>query len=346
MKTIIALGITMSLFSISQYSYGTAMKKTQEITIGLGGDTMLGRLVNDVITTHGYDWPWGTMLPILQSTDINLVNLETTLTGHTIAVPKVFNFRADPDKVKSLINARIDVVNLANNHSLDFGPLGLLETLDVLHKSNIVTIGAGKNHEQAAAPAIIEKKGIRIGFFGCSDNEPDWLATTDKPGINYIKVGDIGSIKKIVKKLRPHVDLIILSIHWGPNMREHPTKEFQQFAHEIIDSGVDILHGHSAHIPQGIEAYKNKLILYDTGDFIDDYAIDKRLRNDQSCFFIVKAQKNKLLEVTLIPTIIENMQVLKAQDPLAGQILERLRTLSKLFNTLIDQYGRITLHDK
>ena len=120
-------------------------KNKKYVTIGLAGDTMLGRMVNEVITLKGYAYPWGNMIPVLKSTDINLVNLETTLTHYTKPVPKVFNFRADPDRVQCLKEARIDVVNIANNHILDFGPEGLLETIKVLDQANIEYVGAGPN---------------------------------------------------------------------------------------------------------------------------------------------------------------------------------------------------------
>lgn len=347
MKFIYVAGLCLSAFSIlaaQSVDQDKTMKSTQEIIIGLAGDTMLGRLVNEVISEKGYSWPWGTMLSILQSTDINLVNLETTLTRHTLPVPKVFNFRADSDKVESLKKARIDVVNLANNHSLDFGDSGLIETMRVLNKAHIATVGAGADNEQAAKAAIIEKNGIKIGILGFTDNEPDWKAGPSKPGINYIEVGDIASVQQAVNNIRSYVDLIILSIHWGPNMLQQPTAEFQQFAHEIIESGVDIIHGHSAHILQGIEVYKNKLILYDTGDFVDDYAVDPQLRNDEGCFFMVTVQKNTLVQVQLIPTLIENMQVNKAKDPLASEILQRIGTLSEALGTNIDPNGIIKLN--
>jgi len=318
-------------------------KNKKYVTIGLAGDTMLGRTVNEVITLKGYTYPWGNMIPVLKSTNINLVNLETTLTHHTKPVPKVFNFRADPDKVQCLKEARIDVVNIANNHILDFGPEGLLETLKILRKAGITYVGAGQNDKEASSPVILSKNGINVGILGFTDNEPDWKAGAYKPGTNYIHVGDLETIKKAVSALRSHVDLIILSIHWGPNMRERPTADFINFAHGIINCGVDILHGHSAHVPQGIEIYKKKLILYDTGDFVDDYAIDQHLRNDQSCFFIVTIDKMGIIQVKLIPTIIENMQVNRAEGEQYTTIIDHIKKLSAPYGTIIDADGTIVI---
>ena len=258
-------------------------------------------------------------------------------------MPKVFNFRADPDKVQSLKEARIDVVNIANNHILDFGPEGLLETLKTLDQAGINHVGAGADQTKACSPVIVSKNGITIGILGFTDNEPEWKAETNKPGTNYILVGDLEPIKKAVSALRSHVDFIILTIHWGPNMREQPTTDFINFAHEIINCGVDIFHGHSAHIPQGIEVYNKKLILYDTGDFVDDYAIDPVLRNDQSCFFMVTVDKKGIIQVKLIPTIINNMQVNPASGLLHAAIIERMKKLSAPFGTIIDNNDTIVI---
>jgi len=136
-------------------------------------------------------------------------------------------------------------------------------------------------------------------------------------------------------QLRPQVDLLILSIHWGPNMEERPTPNFKDFAHQLIEIGVDIIHGHSAHLFQGIEVYKKKIILYDTGDFIDDYYVDPYLRNDRSFFFIVEADKQELCKLRLIPALISNFQVNKAEGKDAEETLNRMQQLSKELNTTL-----------
>lgn len=297
--------------------------------IGFTGDVMIGRLVNEYLDSA--DDIWGNMLPIMQSTDLNLINLEAALTHHTQEVPKVFNFKADPEKVRVLKQARVDVVNLANNHVLDYGEVGLLETLDTLKEAHIKYVGAGRNIGEAKAPLIINK----IGIIGCTDNEPTWEAGKQKPGIFYVEVGDIDAISDEIKRLKKQVDIVILTMHWGPNMRTHPTADFIDFAHDLIDCGVDILHGHSAHIFQGIEIYKKKVILYDTGDFVDDYYVDPFLRNDRSFFFIVDVDSTGIQSVQLIPTLISRFQVNRSTGNEAQETITRMSELSKLFNTII-----------
>lgn len=261
------------------------------ITIGLAGDVMIGRLVNECLKRVPPCYLWGDVLSSLQTTDCNLINLEAALTLCEKKVCKTFNFKSDPKHVAVLTEGAISAVNLANNHILDYSEEGLLDTLEALDHAKIQHVGAGKNKDEAIRPVIIHRHGITIGILGCTDNEPSWAAKDIHPGIFYLRVGDVEKVLSVITKLRSEVDILIFSMHWGPNMQERPLPHFQKFAHDLIDIGVDVFHGHSAHIFQGVEVYKNKLILYDTGDFVDDYAIDPFFRNDRSFFFILSADR-------------------------------------------------------
>lgn len=303
--------------------------------IAFMGDVMLGRLVNEAISTQGYKYPWGNMLPELKRADLRILNLETTFTKSREMVFKVFNFKAYPDRVKTLQEGRIDVVNLANNHILDFSKEGLAETLEVLDRARILHTGAGINEAQARKPAVITRKGISVGVLGYTDNEPEWAAGPQHPGTNFVNIGEIEKIKEDVERLRSKVDLLILTIHWGPNMLEEPSKDFIDFAHRVIESGVDIIHGHSAHVFQGLERYRSKLIMYDTGDFVDDYAVDPVLRNDCSFLFLVSADKKEIKQIELIPSRIENMRVNRAQDEDANWLYQALKRRISGFDTAI-----------
>ncbi len=316
------------------------------ILIGLTGDVMIGRLVEETLQFKEPAYIWGNTLSLLQSADFNLVNLEAALTRSTHEVPKVFNFKACPERAEALRLAPVHAANLANNHSLDYGLEGLEETLKVLDQAEILHAGAGNNIAEAKKPVITTVKGIKIGIIGCTDNEPSWIATARRPGTRYIEIAPSGlrEIENEVKDLRGKVDLVILTIHWGPNMRESPSGIFEDFARGAIDAGVDIFHGHSAHIFQGVEIYKSKVILYDTGDFIDDYMVDPSLRNDRSFFFIVEAVKGKILSLRLFPVLIRNCQVniSKGKDRL--ETMERMEALSKKYGTSFsrDEAGLFT----
>jgi poly-gamma-glutamate synthesis protein (capsule biosynthesis protein) len=320
-----------------------------KLVIGFTGDVMIGRSVDHVIEREGYLYVWGDTLSLLRSTDMNIVNLETTLTRSEKKVPKVFNFKAAPDKVKTLAGANISFSNLANNHIFDYSVEGLVETMQVLKDAGIHFTGAGNNLEEAERPCIMEKNNIRIGLLGYSNNEPGWQAGRDKPGINYINISDKEQQQKVldaIAQLKKTTDIVIVSIHWGPNMREEPPAEFIAFAHDMADTGADIIHGHSAHIFQGIEFYHNKLLLYDTGDFIDDYVVDPVLKNNHSFLFLAEVSGKGIERLRLVPVVISHYQVNQATVEGFAWSIKRVQQLSRPFGTVITDSGEVVLVKK
>jgi len=340
----IIIGVVAGLIVVT----GAAILKTKknspaQVTIAFAGDTMLGRLVNQKIETAGYKYPLGNIIPLLHKTDLNIVNLETTLTKHMLRIPKVFNFRAEPDRVQTLKEGRIDIVSLANNHSKDFGDIGLLETIATLDSAGIQHVGAGATLTEAKKPFVVQKNGITIGVIGYTDNEPSWKAEKNKPGTNFIEVDEIESVKKDIRTLRTQVDILIVTLHWGPNMQTVPSQKFVDFAHQLVDAGVDIIHGHSSHVFQGVEVYKNSLIMYDTGDLVDDYHVTPELRNDRSFLFLVTATKQGPQKLKLIPTLISNMQVNLAPQKDAQASLTLMQKRSANLRTTVTDDGVVTI---
>lgn len=304
-----------------------------KVLVGLMGDVMIGRLVDAAIPSVGYAYPWGNLLEVLRSTDLNVANLETALTTAGDAAHKVFTFKAAPDRVQVLREARIGVCNLANNHVLDYGVPGLTETIEVLDSVGIRHVGAGATAEEAGAPVILKRRGVTIGILGFTDNEPDWAAGEGRPGTNVIRTDDPTRVQADVRALRERVDLVIVTLHWGPNMRLRPTPEFRRFARVVVDAGADIIHGHSAHVFQGIEVYGRGLILYDTGDFVDDYAVDPWLRNDLSFLYLVQADASGVATLEMIPVRIANLQVNRAEGDDYRLAVDRIVGLSAEFGT-------------
>lgn len=318
---------------------------TNRITIGLTGDVMLGRTLDSVIASRGYNYPWGDVLPLMQQTDLNIVNLETTLTHSKVKIPKAFNFKCTPDKVQSLLNAHVAATNLANNHILDFSTAGLSETIETLDKVKIKHVGAGENRAAASKPVVIVKNELRVGLLGLTDNESTWEATVH-PGTNYIDLTDDEQKENVIRtieNLKLKTDFLIVSIHWGPNMQERPRPFVVDFAHAMIEHGANVVHGHSAHILQGIECYRSNLILYDTGDFVDDYAVDPELRNDLAAFFLLTVDGMHVTHLKCIPTRIFHYQVNQARDEDCRWVTSRLQKLSAEFDTPVDDDGMICL---
>ena len=230
-----------------------------------------------------FGYIWGDALGELDrmAPDLRIINLETSVTTSDDFWPrKGIHYRMHPHNTPAINAAGIDCCALANNHVLDWGYPGLEETLDSLHKADLKTAGAGRNLKQARAPAIFDlgKKGRVIVFSlaSASSGVPSaWAATHDKAGVNFITDFSSASVNRIadqVRAVKQADDIVVLSIHWGSNWGYAIDPEQRRFAHALIDAAeVDLLHGHSSHHPRGIEVYKNKLILYGCGDFLNDY---------------------------------------------------------------------------
>ncbi len=248
-------------------------------TLAFLGDLMLGRKVSDLLRTKPPEWIWGGVLPLLRAADAVFANLESPLTASRDAWRrswKMFHFRADPAAVGMLSSANLRFVSLANNHILDFRAQGLFDTMQHLDAAGILHAGAGRNAEQAAAPAVLALPAMRVGVFAATDTMRSFASGADTPGTNYIEIAGpsagLDSIARSAAALRREgVSPIVLSLHWGPNMRLRPRARFRAFARAAIERGIDIVHGHSAHVFQAVESHRGGVILYDTGNFIDDH---------------------------------------------------------------------------
>jgi poly-gamma-glutamate synthesis protein (capsule biosynthesis protein) len=313
------------------------------ITLALTGDVMLGRGVNETLLRAARpEEPWGDVLPLLDSADLRMINLECAITAHKqpwSRTPKVFHFRADPPAVEVLRAARIDACSLANNHTLDFEEQGLLDTLAQLEAAGIRYAGAGRDGEEAARPALLEGGVALVAF---TDNEPPFAAGPGKPGTNYLPVSVEPEVLRRVEEAigaarEAGARTVVFSNHWGPNMVERPREVFRRFARAVVDLGADLYYGHSAHVFQGVEIYRGKPILYDTGDFIDDYAVDPRLRNDRSFLFRVSIEDGALERLELFPVILPYARVELARGTEREAILDRMVSLSAEMGTGFDR---------
>jgi poly-gamma-glutamate capsule biosynthesis protein CapA/YwtB (metallophosphatase superfamily) len=312
------------------------------ITLALTGDVMLGRGVNETLRSVRPEEPWGDVLPLLGSADLRIINLECAITEHKrpwSRTPKVFHFRADPVAVEVLRAARVDVCSLANNHTLDFEEQGLLDTLEHLEEAGIRYAGAGRNLEEAARPALLEGGVALVAF---TDNEPPFVARPDKPGTNYLPVSLESEVlrraEEAIEAARgAGAKTIVFSNHWGPNMVERPRESFRRFARTVVDRGADVYYGHSAHVFQGVEIYRGKPILYDTGDFIDDYAVDPHLRNDRSFLFRVSVEDGDLRRLELFPVSLPYARVEIATGDEREIILDRMVGLSAEMGTTFER---------
>jgi poly-gamma-glutamate synthesis protein (capsule biosynthesis protein) len=230
-----------------------------------------------------YSYIWGDALAELEHRrpDARIINLETAVTHSDEAEKdKAVNYRMHRDNIACITAAKIHCCALANNHVLDWGYAGLAETLSTLKKAGIKTAGAGANIREAQAPAILPVPGkgrvLVFSFGSVTSGIPwSWAASPNKPGVNLLpdfSAKTVTAIGEIIDREKRANDIAIMSIHWGGNWGYDVPAEHRTFAHCLIDeTGVDIIHGHSSHHVMGIEVYKQKLVLYGCGDFLNDY---------------------------------------------------------------------------
>jgi poly-gamma-glutamate capsule biosynthesis protein CapA/YwtB (metallophosphatase superfamily) len=315
------------------------------VNLALTGDVMLGRGVAETLAHRMRpEEPWGDVMPLLDASDLRLINLECAVTDNErpwTRTPKVFHFRAPPSAIDTLRAARIDACSLANNHTLDFEERGLLDTIKHLDAAGIRHAGAGCDREEAAAPAVLEvptERACRVALLAFTDNEPPFAAGAERPGTNYLPVSlkpeVLRRVEGAVSAVRQMgAETVVFSNHWGPNMVPRPKGLFRRFARAVVDRGVDVYYGHSAHVFQGVEIYRGKPILHDTGDFIDDYAVDPNLRNDWSFLFRVSVEGGTLERLELAPVKLSYARVGLATGAERGRILERMESLSAEMGT-------------
>jgi poly-gamma-glutamate synthesis protein (capsule biosynthesis protein) len=258
--------------------------------------------------------------------------------------PKVFHFRADPVALTALQRAGIDCVTLANNHVLDYEEDALLEMLGLLEQSGMAYTGAGRYDEEARRPALLEARGLRVGVVAFTDNEPGWAATPAAPGTSWIPITleeqSLAPVREGISRARAEgAELVIVSMHWGPNMVQRPSPLFRAFAQTVLDAGADLLFGHSAHVFQGIEIYRGRPIIYDAGDFVDDYAVDPTLRNDWGLLFRLHVAQAAIRRIELDPVLIDNCQVNFAAGAAHQAIAERIGALSAEMGTQVHRAG-------
>lgn len=278
-----------------------------------------------------YLYVWGDALDELQRSrpDLRLVNLETAVTDSGLPWPnKGINYRMHPDNMGVLSAAGIDVCTLANNHVLDWGREGLEETLSRLQQAGVNRAGAGQDLQQARDPTIIAvpKRG-RVLIFAAAHSSsgvpPEWAATDEGVGVNLLPDLSGGSVQQFAEQIvslkRPG-DIVLLSIHWGGNWGYEIPSSFRRFAHQLIErAGVDIIQGHSSHHVKGIEVYNQRLIIYGSGDFLNDYegiGGQKQYRAELGLMYFVSSdsQTGKLLELRMIPTRIRKFRIQRASS--------------------------------
>jgi poly-gamma-glutamate capsule biosynthesis protein CapA/YwtB (metallophosphatase superfamily) len=343
-----------------------------DVMTGRGIDQVLPHPVNPVLyesyvrdarqyvqlaeTAHGpipqpveFEYIWGDALEELQraGTDVRIINLETSITTSEDPWPnKGIHYRMHPWNIGCLTAARIDCCSLANNHVLDWGYKGLAETLQTLEKAGVAHAGAGRTAAEAASPAVLKVPGkgrVLVFSFGLTTSGIPWKwgATEDRAGVNLLEDLSEETARRVASQIRQVKrpgDVTVASIHWGGNWGYEIPDEQIQFAHRLIEGGIDLVHGHSSHHVKGIEVYRDRLILYGCGDFLTDYeGIEgyEAFRGDLALMYLARLdpEQGRLVEARLVPMNVRRFRLNRASKPDAKWLCDLLNRLGAPFGT-------------
>lgn len=260
--------------------------------------------------------PFGKVSQAFEDKDILFGNLETVLSNHGKEAEKAVVLYTSPDKAAYRKEAGFDVLNVANNHIMDLGSEGCSETLEVLKQNGLKSIGVS-NHKFIQPGAIIENKGLRLGFLGYSQG--GFSASQANIFINRI---DKAKIIKDIKDIKSQCEVVIISLHWGLDNVPYPSPEQIILAHKVIDAGATVILGHHPHVIQGIERYKSGLIAYSLGNFQFDPAVS-RTKSNRSLILSVELSQTGFENYSIIPVEIGDDFVPKvSMDEEAAELLK------------------------
>ncbi len=312
--------------------------------LALAGDTMLGRGLADALDTAP---PTSLVSPDVvaacREADLFVLNLECCISSRGKPWPepsKPFFFRAPPQAVETLIYLGVSCVTMANNHALDFGDEALLDTLDHLDDAGICHVGAGSDLKTAREPVVVESAGLRLGVIGVSDHPSGFAAGPGRPWIAHADLhgGVPAWLTDAVRQTA--ADAILVTPHWGPNMAPDPVPHVREAAIALVEAGASLVAGHSAHVFHGVSGS----VLYDLGDFLDDYAVDPILRNDLGLLWLVELDARGPIRLEAVPLKLDYCFTRLADGEDAIWVRRRFRESSAAMGTEVGEAdGRLVV---
>ncbi|HOP39513.1 MAG TPA: CapA family protein [Geobacteraceae bacterium] len=320
------------LASLALFCAASLPAQSGKVVLSVVGDIMLAGSASATLSREGYDYPFAATAHLLHKADIAVGNLEVPLAreGEEFSNKK-FRFKADPRAASAIRKAGFTVVTLANNHIMDFGERGLHETMENLRREKILFTGAGGNLAEARKPALVKKKGVSVAFLAYSLTFPiEFYAKHDQPGT---APGCWSMFREDIRKAKSCADYVVVSFHWGAEGADSPKSYQTKVARGAIDAGADVVIGHHPHVLQGIERYRERLILYSLGN----YAFGSMSKNAETSVMARIVLEHGVREVELYPLNVLNTEVRFQPTVLEGargrEVVSRLRNLSRQWDT-------------
>ena len=305
------------------------------------GDILPGGSLAGLIARRGPDYPWLHVAPLLQQADLAIGNLETAVSTRGAPEPdKQFTFRSHPDTLGGAARAGIDVLSLANNHSLDYGPEALLDTIAYLKEAGIHPAGAGRDLTEATRPVAIEVRGMRLAFLAFSRVIPavHWVAWEGHPGT--APGWDPQVVLEATRRARQEADHVILLLHWGEERHDEPRPADVALARQLLESGATLVIGHHPHVLQRIDWRGDSLVAYSLGNFIFP-DVPRRL-NQETGLLQVTLNEAGVTAAHFTPFYITEGQPRPVEADAERRISERLDRLSRRCGTRVAPDGALT----
>lgn len=242
----------------------------QDVTMIFTGDVLLGNSAGGKYANEGINGILSeTLCQEMLQADIAMINQEFPFSTRGTPMPdKQYTFRVNPAYVSAFEEMGVDIVSLANNHALDYGTEALQDTFSTLDEAGIPYVGAGETKERAAEPTYIKCGERTVGFLAASRVIPvvSWNVENQQPGL--LCTYDSAALVEAIKETRKNCDYLVVYVHWGIEHQKYPEEYQRSLAQAYIEAGADLIVGSHPHVPQGIEYYKGKPIVYSLGNFI------------------------------------------------------------------------------
>jgi poly-gamma-glutamate capsule biosynthesis protein CapA/YwtB (metallophosphatase superfamily) len=335
-----------------------AAEKSPKRPRGQSRETTLVAVGDVVVSRQPPEEAFAKVLDELKSGTFSCCNFEAPLSNK--GMPQYGKFEtlhAAPEMIAGFVHAGFKVVSLANNHSMDYGPEALLDTIERIDSGGILHAGAGRNAEEARMPAVFEVGGMRFAFVSfATEAFLGYGAHAQKPGIAVIRrdplygpscvnPDDVRMMKEIIQGAKKEAEFVIAAFHWGLSQSRALTRSQLTLGRAAVDAGAGLVVGHHPHVLQGIEVYKRSLILYSLGNFVFDLMPEFLGPATRDTVLVkVKLAGKAVREAVLLPAWIN----VAGQPEIAGEgssknleILGLLRSLSAARKTNLAIKGGI-----